>query len=429
MKKILSVLMAVMMLISTMAVGSFNAFAATKANAPTVKIGSTLDLNIAPLKMEDMTGFMDFSDIEAAEKAMDNLDVWYAKITPSETGYYEFVFGSEFKCKGISFEELMKAAGIDDEELIGEAEGSFATCAATLTDNKNNDYDAAGIAFNFDFGEVADELGEGTGELISGLLESVSMGKTPSFTANLKAGKTYYLTIMNISSESYKTKLRIAKHKHTLKSVNTKATAKYDKDLEMNWYEEGFKGKECNCGYCEYKKGKTFSAVSWIDIGNGKNIVYTGKKLTPKVTIYLDNGKKLNKKFYTVKYSNNKNYGSGKATIKFKGNYKGKVTERFDIVPKPVGITKVKVKKKTATLKWKKSKEKISGYQIECATDKYFYKNAKLINVKGVKNTKKTIKKLKKLGKKYYFHIRTYKVVNGDKYFSAWSKTKRFKKK
>lgn len=81
--------------------------------------------------------------------------------------------------------------------------------------------------------------------------------------------------------------------------------------------------------------------------------------------------------------------------------------------------------KKTLKVTFKKVKG-ADGYEVICATDKYFEKNRvqKAFTNKKVKFEKKngtvTIKKLKK-GKKYYVGVRTYVVKDGKKYFSGWS--------
>jgi hypothetical protein len=48
--------------------------------------------------------------------------------------------------------------------------------------------------------------------------------------------------------------------------------------------------------------------------------------------------------------------------------------------------------------------------------------------VKGAKKSSETITGFSRKTK-YYFRIRTYKTVNGKKYYSAWSKTKVVKTK
>ncbi|MBO5303708.1 MAG: fibronectin type III domain-containing protein [Lachnospiraceae bacterium] len=92
-------------------------------------------------------------------------------------------------------------------------------------------------------------------------------------------------------------------------------------------------------------------------------------------------------------------------------------------VQNPKKPTKFKVKKignRKVKLSWKRNK-KVTGYQIQYATNKKFTKNKKKITLKKNKKNKYTIKKLK-AGKKYYFRVRAYKTVNGKKYYSKWSK-------
>ena len=90
-------------------------------------------------------------------------------------------------------------------------------------------------------------------------------------------------------------------------------------------------------------------------------------------------------------------------------------------------ITSVKAKSEAFTIKWKK-KTNIAGYQIQYSTNKKFKKGNKTITVKSTKSTSATIKKLKSK-KKYYVRMRTYKIVNGKKVYSAWSKAKSVKVK
>jgi len=77
--------------------------------------------------------------------------------------------------------------------------------------------------------------------------------------------------------------------------------------------------------------------------------------------------------------------------------------------------------KKAFTAKWKR-KSGINGYQIQYCTRSDF-RNAKVVTVSKPAAVTKKIKKLKK-NKKYYVRIRTYKKVNGNTYYSAWSKKK-----
>lgn len=80
----------------------------------------------------------------------------------------------------------------------------------------------------------------------------------------------------------------------------------------------------------------------------------------------------------------------------------------------------------TAAVKWKKQSAKmatsrITGYEIQLATNSKFTKNKKNVTVKGYDSTSKKVTGLKG-GKKYYVRIRTYKKVGGTTYYSPWSK-------
>ena len=95
--------------------------------------------------------------------------------------------------------------------------------------------------------------------------------------------------------------------------------------------------------------------------------------------------------------------------------------------PKSVSPKKVKSAKKAVSVEWKKASG-VKGYQVQVATDKKFKKNKKTVTVKKQKTTKTTVKKLKSK-KKYYVRVRTYKIVNGKKVYSSWSKVKSVKTK
>ena len=103
-------------------------------------------------------------------------------------------------------------------------------------------------------------------------------------------------------------------------------------------------------------------------------------------------------------------------------------TEQVNVAkPKSVSPKTVKSAKKAVSVEWKKVSG-VKGYQVQVATDKKFKKNKKTVTVKKQKTTKTTVKKLK-AKKKYYVRVRTYKIVNGKKVYSSWSKVKSVKTK
>lgn len=154
---------------------------------------------------------------------------------------------------------------------------------------------------------------------------------------------------------------------------------------------------------------------------------YTGKSIRPKITVMA--GKKVVPAGgYTVTYDGNKEVGYGMVIVKGTGKYSGSVCESFTISPRKTELGKIKKKKTSASVKWKKQTEKmtserITGYQIRYSTRKSM-KGAKKILIKGYKKTSKKITKLKK-NKKYYFQIRTYVKTKKGNIYSGWSKKKR----
>ena len=161
--------------------------------------------------------------------------------------------------------------------------------------------------------------------------------------------------------------------------------------------------------------------------------IYNGKVKKPAVTVKY--GKKtLSADKYKVTYSSGRrNVGTYKVTVTMRNGYAGEGSASFRIVPKGTSLKRPKALRKAIRVRWtrqtaKMSRSRITGYQIQLATDKGFTKNKKTVTVKGYKRISKKVTGLK-AHKKYYVRIRTYKMVNGKKYCSAWSKAKSVKTK
>ena len=76
-------------------------------------------------------------------------------------------------------------------------------------------------------------------------------------------------------------------------------------------------------------------------------------------------------------------------------------------------------------VKWNKAPAG-SGYQVQFSKKKSFSSVISKKTVSGIKKTSCTGKNFTK-GKTYYVRVRTYKTVNGVKYYSSWSKVKAIK--
>ncbi len=126
---------------------------------------------------------------------------------------------------------------------------------------------------------------------------------------------------------------------------------------------------------------------------------YTSKACTPSVIVKDANGKTVAASNYTVNYSNNKNVGTAKVTITFKGNYTGTKSLNFKIKKASQKITtKVSSKKYSlATVKKKAQSFTISAK----AKGKVTYSVSAKVKKAGVsvsKTGKVTVKKGTKKG-------------------------------
>lgn len=150
-----------------------------------------------------------------------------------------------------------------------------------------------------------------------------------------------------------------------------------------------------------------------------KDPVYTGKKLSPEVSVILQ-GKTLTAGDDYSIICKDKAIGSATLMVEGKGAYTGSVNVSFTVRPKSVSLVSVKSgKSKQLIVRWKKGSG-ITGYEIQYSLKKNF-KNAEMVTVDKAKTTSVTIPDLKSK-KKYYVRIRAYKTVNGENYYSEWSR-------
>lgn len=170
-------------------------------------------------------------------------------------------------------------------------------------------------------------------------------------------------------------------------------------------------------------KERTFTikalSIARCDFSALKDATSTGKAIAPKPTVKFG-GKKLKAGTdYAVSCENNKAVGKATVTITGKGNFNGTKKLSFKILPKGIALTSLTADVGKLEAKWDEGAG-IDGYQLQYGQKKDF-SDAVSATVKGAKAVSKVIRKLES-GKTYYVRIRTYKAVNGKKYFSDWSK-------
>ncbi len=243
--------------------------------------------------------------------------------------------------------------------------------------------------------------------------------KQPDFTSKIKIGSTGIYADMwqymkgdapkNILDENIAYSVEDLTH---VWNVSKTEPATFSKDGKIT----------CKCAICKKEKTKTISKLKSATL-SVKSYTYNSKERKPSVTVKNSAGTTISKSYYSISYSKNKYVGKASAKITLKGNYSGTKTLNFVINPKGTELKSLLSSSKAFTAKWNKQGTQTTGYQIQYATDSKFNTNSKKISVADTSTLSKKFSSLKS-NKKYYVRIRTYKTVNGTRYFSAWSKYK-----
>ena len=184
------------------------------------------------------------------------------------------------------------------------------------------------------------------------------------------------------------------------------------------------------CKNCddEYEKTAVIPKIKTVKLSKTA-YTYNGKVQRPGVVVKDRTGKALKGGVdYNVSYPKGmKNVGKYTVKVTFKENYKGSKSLTYSINPKGTGVSKVTAAKKGFKVTWKKQKTQTTGYQVQYSTDKNFKKNNKTVTISKNSTTSKSVGKLK-AKKKYYVRVRTYKTVKfggkSVKLYSGWSKAK-----
>lgn len=210
---------------------------------------------------------------------------------------------------------------------------------------------------------------------------------------------------------------------HTYATTIKKATPKSSGYVEH-------KCKYCNDNHYKYLP-QVYAKLS------KKEYYYTGKAKKPKVTVYNENGS-ISKEHYKVIYPKGRKK-AGKYTVKIvlKGDYySGTIKKTFKIVKKVKKPAQVKGvssiiyvddynAKVTYLAKWKKVKG-ASGYQVKTGGDDGGGLSWGTHTVKGGSKTSYKANCAYGSGEAFecygYLKVRAYKKVNGKKIYGKWSK-------
>lgn len=214
---------------------------------------------------------------------------------------------------------------------------------------------------------------------------------------------------------------------------------KYTVDKKATYKASGSKSKHCTRKGCTAKTSVkllprlTLSKVTGLKASSSETkLKVTWKKVkgAEKYTAELLSSKGKVIKSVTLKETSCTFKKLSEATVykvrvravagKNKGDF-GK-TLTVSTAPSEIKLKSLKsVKRKTATLVWKKQSG-VSGYEVQYSASKKL-KAAESVTVKKSGTVKLTLKKLKSK-KKYYVRVRAYKSVDGKKLYGAWSTVK-----
>ena len=146
-----------------------------------------------------------------------------------------------------------------------------------------------------------------------------------------------------------------------------------------------------------------------------------GKNRKPGITVMYE-GKKLSRKYYSVKYSKNRAPGLAAVTVKGKRKYSGKLPStklHFVITPPKMEAPEVKSSKKgTVRITWKRVKA-ADGFQVQICRNKSFRSGVKTYELKRSR-TEKTVPALHRK-KTYYVRIRPFIRIKNTPFYGSWS--------
>lgn len=149
---------------------------------------------------------------------------------------------------------------------------------------------------------------------------------------------------------------------------------------------------------------------------------YTGRWVKPNVTLKVGKVKLKKNRDYTLVYRNNLQIGKASVVIRGMGNFTGKKTITFKIVPQTPKIRKLKKNKKSFVITYSSGKM-VHGYRMEVSTASSF----------AAKKTQKYIlngNRFEAFGLKkgtYYIRVKAYYSKKGKRYESGYTSKRKIK--
>ena len=351
-------------------------------------------------------------------------------ITPDTGGdvsnYYNYWLNGS---KKVVFDDLSPNAEVSlaqGDLVISTLSDSVADISVNMEDSTVTVDGGVDNEFMVSYENSSDYLNS-TVSCIEGISNSVvNINQTGNNTLEITGTDTFTITYETKTENADGNTTIEKKQKITLENADNNALYQVVEDVSGN--EINIRINEDSDGDGKFEKTvastekKSITKSTTVTLSK-TSYIYNGKVRKPAITVKDATGKIVDASNYTVTYSKGrKNVGTYTVKVIGKGYYNGTVTKSFKIVPKGTSISKLSSGSKGFTVKWKKQSSQVTGYQIQYSTNSKF-SSKKTITVSKKTSTFKKISKLKGK-KKYYVRIRTYKSVNGKKYYSSWSSKK-----
>ena len=226
------------------------------------------------------------------------------------------------------------------------------------------------------------------------ILKSVIQGRTPNREDKEKIDSI--CTVIDSFNAANKDKISFSFNDQMVEEGKITKTATYDAEGVKT-----FTCTTCGQTKTEKIAKLIRTDIGKISVLGIKNKTYNGKKQTQSLTIKLGNKTLKNGTDFSITYKNNTNVGTATAIITGKGAYTGKVSKTFNINPKGTSLKKLTAGKKQFKATWNAQKTQTTGYLIQYSTNKNFKSGKKTVKIKKNKTTSSTVKKLKAKKKYY----------------------------
>lgn len=423
MKKLLSLFLSAVMLVSALC---FTDVAAYAANIKQIGLGVTTSVTVTDPSDENSltafaymaqksgyvyfysTGDMDTFCAAAVDENVDNMIM-------EDDNYNEYNFLIEiYLSKGefVIFVPNSYTPGEFNVTLTDKKPADYVRCTHDLVDIVNQSY-ASCTEDGYTGNIVCDECGKIV-EMGKVIPKSSSIRR--SFTEVVYNGKVQRPLITVYDREGkqleYKKDFTVSYSNFNSKNVGT-----YKVTVKM-------------IGNYNDTRTYTYKIVPQTNVTpklNRNTFTMSNNVQRPLVTVTDKNGKQLEyKKDFKVDYSNwnSKAVGRYTVTVTMLGNYSGKKTYAYYINPK--GTTFLtsaqggfKGIKNGFTVKWNKQTNNTTGYQIQYATRSDFSNAATIYAGPSSANSKTVTGRAGNT--RYYVRIRTYKNIGGKYFYSDWS--------